>query len=65
MKGYFWQHVNTVFIDKFIPVVRYNGFEIDNILQQIMTGTGDYIYTAVFKFTEEELEQITVNKLQS
>lgn len=44
------------------PVIIYSAIEADNLLQLIMSGTNDYSLT-VHRFTDEELEQFTFNKL--
>lgn len=44
------------------PVIIYSAIEADNLLQMIMTGIDDYSLT-IHKFSDEELEQFTFNKL--
>lgn len=44
------------------PVIIYSAIEADNLLQLIMSGTNDYSLI-VHKFSSEELEQFTFNKL--
>lgn len=44
------------------PVIIYSAIEADNLLQLIMSGTNDYSLI-VHRFTDEELEQFTFNKL--
>lgn len=45
------------------PVIIYSAIEADNFLQMLMSGTNDYSLT-VHRFTDEELEQFTFNKLR-
>lgn len=44
------------------PVIIYSALEADNILQMIMTAMNDYS-VLVHRFTDEELEEFTFNKL--
>ncbi len=47
----------------YYPVISYSTYEIDNILQDVITGLGDYT-PEVFQFTEEELEQFAIDRLK-
>jgi hypothetical protein len=47
----------------FQPAIIYSAYEADLLCQKIMTQMGDYSLT-VCKFTEEELEQFTINRLK-
>ena len=45
------------------PIMRESGFEIDQILQDFMVASGSYD-AKVFKFTEEQIEDILIRKLK-
>lgn len=60
-----YSHGVKVFLPVYLlknPVIIYSAIEADNLLQLIMSGTNDYSLT-VHRFTDEELERFTFNKL--
>ena len=45
------------------PVMRESGYEIDQLLQDFMVASGSYD-AKVFKFTEEQVEDLLIRKLR-